>query len=287
MSTNNRNRSEGWQHAKLSGHKFEEAVSLDIITKGSEINTVFTQFQKDRSLDCLPISASAKSGQAMSTSIINGVSRTQNKTDLEVKLNDGTTVIISIKKSMGGQVHLTKLKYFLESLTYYNIDVPSEVSWVLKAFTGETDKKNIFDFAPEAKGKLCGPFSNKHHSMLEIYQNRLFANTLKSVYPQKWNLFYVWFNQNLAEITRIVFSTGHIKEEQYWAKVIYYGPLNTFFEIERLVNKSSSSSIDISPTGSTLYTPWGFIQAHRPGKSSGPYQLQFHHTGEKISRLMV
>jgi hypothetical protein len=46
-----------------------------------------------------------------------------------------------------------------------------------------------------------------------------------------------------------------------------------------------SSNGGVNP-GSTIVLPWGFLQAHHPGKESGPYQLQFHHDLDDIDALM-
>jgi hypothetical protein len=90
-----------------------------------------------------------------------------------------------------------------------------------------------------------------------------------------------WFNSNMSALTVFVFSAGFVKHAEFWADTLYIGSDRRFLPINRLAASSASMPIWLRESGrfpgSTIQLPWGFLQPHRPGRTSGPYQLQFHH----------
>ena len=93
-----RDRSSGWQYAKLSGHENE-----------SDVENLFSdskychEFSKRLGIGKIK---SASVGGLCETDVPSVLGdKTKSKTDLQLLLEDGSTVNISIKKSWGGSVY--------------------------------------------------------------------------------------------------------------------------------------------------------------------------------------
>ena len=285
-----RNRSEGWKQAKISGHKFEQEFAARVLDSSSDEFKAVMQFAKEVGISGQPIQVDAEKG-TQKVEDFTGNLKTQSKTDVEIIFNSGKTLNISLKKPtvIHGQAHLTTLQRFLERIIFLrNEEIPKEVTFVFKAFTGETDGKSIVEFAPEAR--LQSPIIKKHNQQAEIYQNRLYISTIQNSYPNQWKVFQEWFRENMLVITHIVLVSGYVKDERHFADAIYYGKENKLFDLRKIQDLSAGYTVDIKRagyySGSTLSMPWGYLQLHRPGKSSGAYQLQFHHDYRDIIKLI-
>lgn len=212
------------------------------------------------------------------------------KTDVTLEYSCGSKHRISIKKpsASGGQAQLTKLDRFLQALEIRGVDVPSDVRWVFQAFTGETNGTPIRLFAEGVR--INSPIIKKHNQMAEIYQNRLYASTIEAQFPSKWQTFQSWFERRLPDITRMCFCTGYCSKPADHAESLFWGRTKRFYDLNILVSQMRGQKIEPSRrgyyAGSTITLPWGFLQPHRPGKSEGPYQLQFHYSMESISNLL-
>jgi hypothetical protein len=293
MDTSNRNRSEGWKHAKKTGHDFEEEFARRILLPNDTIYKSFAEFLKEQKINAKPVKADASKGKERVYDFTDD-GFTQSKADVTITLKDGsnaTSLNISIKKPSvtHGQVHLSTLNRFLlrvQNLT--QVDITDDVLWVFKAFTGETDNQKITDIATDAV--LQSPIISKHNLQAEVYQNRLYITTIQKSYPSKWAGFKDWFQSMLPVITQIVFSSGYCKDSMFHANILYYGKTNRFFLIKDIIKQSGN--FELVPklkgryAGSTLAMPWGYLQIHRPGKHDGPYQLQFHHDLLLITSLL-
>lgn len=106
MDLSHRDRSEGWTHAKLSGHSNEAAI-YSLLQDNPEYREQFlSRLGKPRcEITDLRIGGLHETDVP---SIISDGRLTKSKTDLWVKFDDGTTKNISIKKSAGGQVFFDK-----------------------------------------------------------------------------------------------------------------------------------------------------------------------------------
>jgi hypothetical protein len=286
----NRGRSEGWQHAIQDGHAFEDAFAKKIV----EDRLFFENLREIAELSegTYPVKASTTHDRPMPLSVFGD--RTTSKTDVNVFINEGDPLDISIKKpSTGsGQVLLCKLARFLSLIEHKSgKPIPANVRWTLKALFGETDGMPITAYAPEAK--LLSPQIKRHKQQAEVYQNRLYPSTIARSYPEHWNDLKTWFSEHMAEITDCCFRSGMCDDNcdsLTTAEFIYIGYLNKFYTVKSIVEASLTREVNYSQTGyykgSTILMPWGFLQGHRPGENNGPYQLQFHWRGKDIIELL-
>jgi hypothetical protein len=239
-----------------------------------------------------PIKAEPTHNKEMPWSIFGD--RTAAKTDVNVFVNEGNPLDISIKKpsTKSGQVLLCKLARFLSLIERKSGGpIPANVKWTLRAIFGETDGISIMDFAPEAK--LLSPQIKRHKLQAEVYQNRLYPSTIAQSYPNRWNELKAWFSEHMAEITDCCFRSGMCddnRDSHVTAEFIYIGYLGKFYTTKSIIEASLPHVINYSQTGyykgSTILMPWGFLQGHRPGENDGPYQVQFHWRGKDILELL-
>ncbi|MFQ3607889.1 MAG: hypothetical protein SNJ55_04580 [Chloroherpetonaceae bacterium] len=289
MKSNKRNRSEGWKQAKRSGHEYEQEFAKRVLDAKSDEYSALMLFAEKRGIQAKPISVDAKKG-TQKVEDFTGSQKTQSKTDAVVLFENGDTLNLSLKKSSvtHGQAHLTTLQRFLDRITFLcGEKIPEEVTFVFKAFTGETDAKNIIEFAPEAK--LKSPIIKKHNQQAELYQNRLYISTIQESYSRQWKTFQEWLRNKMSLVTHIVLSSGYAKNERDFADAIYYAKANQFFDLKEIQKLSAGYTVEKRDSGyyagSTLTMPWGYLQLHRPGRKDGPYQLQFHHNYTDIIKL--
>lgn len=285
-----RGRSEGWQHAKISGHKFESDFAAQILKDHDLFNSLSFVAKLDR-ID-RPISACITSEDKKPKSIFGDF--TIAKTDVTVTTKTGRYLDLSIKKpsTNSGQIFLCRLARFLDLIKIKTKkDIPKEVEWTLRSFFGETNGLKITEFAPKAQ--FLGPKIKKHKLLAEIYQNRLYASTIKLSYPDQWMSTQTFFKQNIDIITDCCFRSGmndDIKEPRTTADYIYIGSIRRFVAVEALIDKSSGWNIFPGDKGyykgSTIKMPWGFLQVHRPGEDHGPYQVQFHWNVKDMIRIL-
>jgi len=285
-----RNRSSGWRHAIQDGHAYEDIFAKKIL----EDNSLFGMLREtaDLSEKTYPIKAVPTHNREMPLSIFGD--RTTAKTDVNVFVNEGNPLDISIKKpsTKSGQVLLCKLARFLSLIEHKSgKPIPANVRWTLKALFGETDGMSITVYAPEAK--LLSPQIKRHKLQAEVYQNRLYPSTIAGSYPSHWDELKAWFSEHMAEITDCCFRSGMCDDNSdslTTAEFIYIGYLNKFYTVKSIVEASLTCEVNYSQTGyykgSTILMPWGFLQGHRPGENDGPYQVQFHWRGKDILELL-
>lgn len=227
----------------------------------------------------------------ISTSMVPDVfgTLTTPKSDATLTYSCGSKQTISIKKpsASGGQAHLTKVARFLHALQIQGVTVPADVSWVLESFTGETNDVPIVQFA--AGVRINSPLIKKYGMPAELHQNRLYPSTIRAQFPGRWEVFSKWFEKHLPEITHLCFRTGYCADLLNHADRLFWGKTNCFYDLKRLIAHMDGNHIEPSRrgyyAGSTITLPWGFVQVHRPGKSEGPYQLQFHYSMQQLLEL--
>jgi hypothetical protein len=165
-----RNRAEGWQYAKVSGHAYEatycDLVLSDPGVAGDLVTVARRLGARGEPVGCV-VSAATKAEDLWG-------GKTTRKRDVTATLSDGSGIGVSVKKpsTASPQVQLTKLDGFLRWVDFQLGRPPKEVIWALKAFTGNTGGQRITEFAPGVS--LTSRKSKKHgDTQWEAYQNRL------------------------------------------------------------------------------------------------------------------
>lgn len=275
-----RNRSEGWQYAKITGHSNEEKVTnLTLNNKSIQ----------DRLLNCMHLSnvniTNVKYGGLTEKNVpcIFDGETTKSKTDMWIELSNNKSIKVSIKKDTGGQVYLIAIDRFIKGYEIqYNETIPSDVKKAINLYFGSDKEVNI--------PNIIQKYSYKNEKLidLQIRKHRLVANTLKN-YNEK--LFYVlieWFDKSSKNLFDFCFSKGLASNKNNYADIVWYINLVGDLELDTMINlKDTIKAIPkdthygIANGGSTIQLPFGFVQWHSPTKVI-PGCLQFHHNYDKI-----
>jgi hypothetical protein len=268
-----RNRAEGWKHAKLSGHENEKLIEKSIKGDLKFQNRLLKRVGKENS-KIIEISFGGLKEKNVESVFTNNT--TKSKTDVYIKLDDGTKLNISIKKSLSGQVYLISDKRFIDGFELqFNKKIPNDVKRAIRLFWGSAS--DTLSIANDINGKY---FS------YEKRKNRLVAETLKT-YDQKLYIELIkWFNENILEIIDFCFSRGLTKNQSDWANVIWYinslgeNSVDELFPIKDFYNaKMTSAEYGSRGGGTTIQLPFGFVQWHQG-------QMQFHHRYDKINSFL-
>ena len=190
---------------------------------------------------------------------------------------------ISLKKSFTGQALLTTTDNFFNTLdVMYGVSSSDEVRDTMKLFTGENDKgvKNALRDSKVSKSNMKCSVSQR--------LRRLNGEALLTHNPDNVRKLLNFFSNNMVEITKMVLSTGSVKDKKYHAEYIYYKNLvmkkksaDTIFSIEDMVNNVSNKTVEFGPKngGTTILLPFGHLQMHKN-------ILQIHHNYDKIKLLI-
>lgn len=291
----NRNRSQGWAHAKLSGHRLEEFLAHQLqsdTTLSSQLHSACYGSPEAR-----PASASTGGMNAsMVPCVLGGL--TTSKVDLVVHWPNHRSARISIKKSASGQVWLVSKDRFLEGYaaqfgTRASVAAGHGLHW----FIGPLDEN---DWQTGLKGAApCGPLHKRTGIPLEHHQTRLVARTLERHLPEVWAETLQWMRSSLPNIAELCFARGLGLASADWAEFIWYpivgdptGSVDAsrIFKISSIVECVAAlpvqSRVSVGPRsgGSTLILPYGFLQMHRP---TGGNEMQFHHKLRSIQSLLT
>ncbi len=269
-----RNRAEGWQHAKVTGHENERLVA--------ELTKSDIDIQK-RLLQCAHI-ADAKVekveyGGLFETDVdcvLGG--KTKSKTDMWLFLSNGKRLNISIKKDEDGQVFLIGIDRFIKGFELqYHKSIPDTVKRAISLYFGSADDTI----------EVIKKYSNTNKK-LEIRKNRIVADTLKEYNEDFYNLLLNWFNDNVSELFDFCFAKGLAKNSEDWAQIVWYknmvgeNQFDTMLYLEDLKDNIPHNVVyGTRNGGSTIQLPFGFLQWHSPKKII-PGNLQFHHSYKKI-----
>jgi hypothetical protein len=279
-----RNRSEGWSHAKLSGHAYEDALAEELNDCESRVRETLDATIQSSGRASLSV-ADASPGKGRVTAF-DGAS-TASKADVACDLVDGTQVSISVKKSDGGQVQLIQVDRFLACAEYWGACPSPAVHNCLRLFVGATNGQSILQAAGVDAEDLRGGYSKKHGSATEVYQNALQPKTLNQN-RLGWDETCEWFTENMNLITQIVFSQGMASCDIPTVELLHYQNRGDFLSITSLAAAAQEKAEIVKSTQyATIQLPWGFLQKHRPGRRSGEYLLQFHHKREKVEQLIL
>lgn len=284
-----RTRSEGWKHAKVSGHDLEKFLRQRLLSDTAFSKDVGQRIFGESS--GIVIEVDGGSSSAKQVSDVFGTS-TPPKPDLYLRFENSREARISIKKSSSGQVFLTSVPRFCEGFQrHYGTKVPSEVEESLNLFIGPLSRQIVSQMT--AKG-FKGGFS-RDGALQEIHQSRLVAVTLAAYFGEKWTSTMNWLAENCSNIADFAFSRGYAKNQSDHASVIWYyiteepvfGLVDSIFTISELVSKTHllRSSVVVGPNngGSTIQFPFGFLQMHSP---KGENLMQFHHSFKKVRAIL-
>lgn len=280
MYENKRNRSEGWQHAKLSGHTNEELVKQLLDNDKTyakhflaRVNCGNTEIQ-DTSIGGL---------HEMNVPSITGKT-TKSKTDLKIFLNTGKILNISIKKSLGGQVYLVRAGNFIEVFEkQFNKKIPTDVQRAIALFWAEADD------AVQIIKKYADKSDEKNFAQ-QLRHQSLNATTLQSYDNSLYDALTNWFRNNIYELTKLAFTMGAAKDSSEWSEFVWYINLlgeddaDEIFNIEDICKISEKFALSetvygTANGGTTIQLPFGFVQWHQ-------HQMQFHHQYWKIKGLL-
>ena len=132
MSEFGRNRSEGWMHAKLSGHSNEELVK-QLLDNNKKYATDFLRRINCQNQKIIKTSI----GGLHETTVLSVTGKpTKSKTDLKIFLENGSIKNISIKKSLGGQVYFVGAGNLIEVFEkQFNKTIPKVVQRAINSFS--------------------------------------------------------------------------------------------------------------------------------------------------------
>jgi hypothetical protein len=275
---NTRNRSEGWTHAKLSGHSNEEIVANRINTEDDYKNILQERIGKKNKID------NAVVGGLNETNVLDVFGgKTKSKTDLIITWDDGEKTNISIKKSTGGQVYLIGVSRFINGYeSQFNQKIDFKVKRSLELFFGTAP-----DIPEILKSNTLRNLNNEKIKQYEKKKNRLTWTSLKKYDPELADKLIEWFRSNIKNIATFCFASGLSKSPSNWAQYVWYknevdeAVDDYLFEIKNMAVDLSSmpaiSNIEAGTLGggTTIQLPFGFVQWHQG-------QIQFHHNQDRI-----
>lgn len=275
---NDRNRSQGWQYAKLSGHSNEERVKELL-----DSDTLYLNRFMQRAGYANEIVVGTSIGGLHETNV-DGVlgGSTKSKTDLKIYCQSGRVINISIKKSLAGQVYFVRAGLFIEVFErQFGKIIPREVCRGIELFWSAADD------AVDVISEYANHADRKSYD-LQIRHRSLNSATLYSYSPEIFCAMLNWFSENMYELTKLSFSMGAAAQHEEWSEFVWYINLvgehnvDMLFSIEELCHAAMNQANDLtafSANGTTLQLPFGFVQWHQQ-------QMQFHHQFVKLRNLL-
>lgn len=278
----NRNREEGWQYAKISGHENESLIK-ELLENDLEYSK---NFLKRINRENANINEVIIGGLHETNFLSVNGNKTKSKTDLKIFLENGEIINISIKKSLAGQVYLVSSEIFIKTFEkQFKKIIPENVKEAINLFWAGNPEEAVSiieNYADQSKEK----FYNS-----QIRHQSLNATTLKAYSSNMYAELLNWFYNNISEITKLSFSMGAVAIHSEWSDYIWYKNLvddgvtiDSIFSIKELCNAITALScryIDYGAKngGTTIQLPFGFVQWHQS-------KLQFHHNYEKIANII-
>ena len=279
-----RNRAEGWQYAKLSGHKNEDKVKNLIDTDRQYANQLLGQLGNARKT----IEHTSVGGihETKVESIIPNSPKTKSKTDLKIFYTDGSCNNISIKKSLGGQVYFVRAGLFFECFErHFNKEIPQNIKRAISLFWANAEDAE----------KIIKKYTDKNNSKnynLQIQHASLNAETLRNYDVSLYEGMLRWFKDNASELAFLSFASGAVKDSKEWSDHVWYinlleadkNPVDEIFSIDDICAASKmfadkETYYGNSNGGTTIQLPFGFVQWHQ-------HQMQFHHNYWKIKNML-
>ena len=273
-----RNRAEGWQHAKLTGHE-NEALLEALVENNGELQDRLLECGKHPNVEIETIDFGGLRESEVDC-ILGG--KTKSKSDMHLYLENGAKINVSIKKSEGGQVYLIGVDRFIEGFeVQFDKIIPEDVKRAISLFWGTAaDTRNVVN---EFGGR------NKAY---ELRKHRLVRETLEAYDSDLADALLQWFNDNIKDIFSFCFATGLASDESEWANIVWYrneldeNDMDDMFNVDDVRDRlTATAEYGTRTGGSTIQLPFGFVQWHSPTKVI-PGCMQFHHSYEKIKALM-
>lgn len=276
-----RNRAEGWQHAKLSGHENEELVK-----KRLDTDTAYAQaFLKRLGMPGEKIQKTEIGGlHETNVPSVNGKRKTKSKTDLKIYMESGRVINISIKKSLGGQVYFVGASLFIDTFEkQFGRIIPDPVKRGIQLFwAAAKDAVQIIEQHADKEAEDNYDLQLRHKS--------LNATTLKAYNEELHRTLLAWFRDNAYELTKLSFAMGAVRDQEEWSEYVWYINLlgehqtDAIFSIEALAKAVAGAAADDTAYstkngGTTILLPFGFVQWHQK-------KMQFHHKYAQISKLL-
>lgn len=274
---NMRDRSSGWQHAKLSGHINE-----------SDVENLFDDqdfceaFSKRLGIKRIK---SASIGGLQETSVTSVLEdKTKSKTDLRLILEDNSIVNISIKKSCAGQVYLIGVDRFIAGyeLQFGEI-IPLKIKELLYLyFYGHPNTDKLLSNSSITDGQSIKliQYQRKH--------NRLVWDSLYNMDENSAESLLNWFKSNIDKIADFCFSKGLSRDSEDWVNYVWYinllgeDDVDMIFSIDDIKSAVKAHEKLVFPSkqngGSTIQLPFGFVQWHQ-------CKMQFHHILDKLIEI--
>jgi hypothetical protein len=283
-----RNRSEGWQWAKLSGHWNEENL-VELLQEDHQFSRSIGVRIFGRDVG-LPVEVRGGGVSADRVDDIFG-HRTNGKPDIYLRWQGQREANLSVKKSLGGQVFLTSVDRFADGFEHhFSEEVPKSVVEMLHLFIG-TDAGTC-DLVMHGREYL-GPKS-RGGELQEIHQHRLLAITLSRHFGGNWAETLKWFSKNSGKIADMSFSRGYARSKSDFATHVWYFvaeydevKVDCLIPVEKIIRYSdqSNDTVSVGPRngGSTILFPFGFLQMHSP---KGKNLIQLHHSHAKLAHLV-
>ena len=275
-----RNRAEGWQHAKRSGHKNEDLVR-DLLNFNPQYADEFV-----RRIGCSEKQFDLAEDGGLHETSVEGIlgRKTKSKTDLRIFYKDGDYTNISIKKSGSGQVYFVRDEVFIRTFeAHFGKKIPENVKRAMSLFWAS---------APDAL-EIIEEFADRSNSFdfeMQIRHESLNADTLRAYDESLYYDMLQWFKENVYEIAFLCFASGAAKNPQDWAQFVWYK--NLLGENDRDVVIAISDICEASRVaadesvfygrehgGTTIQMPFGFLQWHQG-------QMQFHHQYVKVVSIL-
>ena len=275
-----RDRSTGWQYAKLSGHKNEDLVKMLL----DNDNEYARSFLERIGLGCDSIKCTSVGGlREKNVPSVAGRRKTKSKTDLKIYLASGNRVNVSLKKSTSGQVYFVRPGIFFDTFErQFGRAVPLPVQRAISLFwSGADDAIDIIESYADR--------SKEEDYKLQVRHNSINATTLFAYSEELYYGMLNWFAANAYEIAKLCFSTGAVRDSEEWSDFVWYKNLvgerdvDAIFLIEDICVASAKSAEDctfygVDNGGTTIQLPFGFVEWHHG-------QLQFHHKYKRILTL--
>ncbi len=277
-----RDRASGWQYAKLSGHKNEDLVKQLLDTDPHYAQNFLRRLERPWA----KIQSTSVGGlHETNVPSVLGTRTTKSKTDLKVLLQNGETINLSVKKSLGGQVYLVQAETFIEVFERQFLQpIPRQVQRAIRLFWAAADD------AVEILQQY-GDQSPPSNYQLQLRHRSLNATTLRAYDETLYHALLQWFTDHACEITKLCFSMGAVQSPEEWSHYLWYinlleehsvDVLFSIYDIGVAAKRNADRETYYSPTngGTTIRLPFGFVQWHQG-------RLQFHHDYDKIRDMLM
>lgn len=278
MTRYKRNRSQGWEYAKKSGHINEKLVA-DLLYKDSNCQSRL-------------LKVAGVSGDSFVSAETDGIhekdvpgifgEETKNKTDIVIKLKSGKRINVSVKKDKGGQAYLLSVDSFIKGMErQYGLSISSSVKDGISLFWGTSDEVD----------SIIAKYTSKYSSY-EKRKHRLVHEVMSEATPKFEKDMIQWMGDNADKIFDFCFSRGLAVNSEDYADILWYKNMVGDNELDYMFNIREVEKIiphvaeyGTKNGGTTVVFPFGFAQWHSPRKKI-PGLIQIHHSYSKILDLV-